>query len=164
MSIDSVQLSIAKGRLNMSGADRPFYMVREDILPEALLKTVEAKRMLVTGEAKTVHDAVKLVDLSRSAFYKYKDGILLPSEWRRAWMVTISMRLADRAGMLSRVLSMVASLGGNVLTINQTIPLQGYANVVLTIDLSDHQESLVDLLAQLRQEDGISDVSLTGQG
>jgi chorismate mutase len=164
MSIEDVQMSTLKGRVIMSDARNPFYLVREDILPEALLKTVEAKRMLISGEAKTVHDAVKQVELSRSAFYKYKDGILLPSEWRKEWMVTISMRLTDRAGMLSRVLALVATWGGNVLTINQTIPLQGYANVTLTIDLRNRQELLGELIGQLQAEDGISDVSLSGQG
>ncbi len=148
----------------MEQSKMAYYWVREDILPEALQKTMQAKLMLQTGQVKTVHEAVELVGLSRSAFYKYKDGVLLPSEWRREWMVTISMLLIDQAGMLSKVLSLVAEIGGNVLTINQTIPLQGVATVLLTVDMSKQQQAIEQLKQRLQQEDGIRDVQLLGQG
>ena len=148
----------------MSMDQTPFYWVREDILPEALLKTLQAKLLLHQGSAKTVHDAVDRVGLSRSAFYKYKDGILLPHEWRREWMVTISMRVVDQAGMLSRLIALVADLGGNILTINQTIPLQGVANVVITIDMSNQQAAISELTSRLQQIEGISEVQVIGQG
>jgi chorismate mutase len=145
------------------GHDR-YYLVREDILPEALLKTVQAKELLARGEVKTVHEAAEHVELSRSAFYKYKDGIFPLSKLDRERIVTISMDLEHRSGILSKVLAMIAGLEGNVLTIHQTIPLQGVANVVISVETSLMGQSVAFLLERLRGQDGVSRASLIGQG
>src|SRR5690606_18506509 len=110
-----------------------FYAVREDLLPEAILKTLRIKSILSSGEAASIHEAVEKVNLSRSAYYKYKDGVYALSEIAKEQIITIGMDLMHRSGVLSQVLSTIASQEGSVLTINQSIPLQGYANVVLSI-------------------------------
>jgi chorismate mutase len=149
--------------LKGNGQER-YYLIREDILPEGVLKTVQAKELLARGEVKTIHDAVELVGLSRSAFYKYKDGIHSFSKLERNRIVTISMDLEHRAGILSRVLAMIANLQGNVLTIHQTIPLQGMANVVISVETSTMGESIRTLLDQLQAQDGVKRANIIGQG
>jgi chorismate mutase len=149
--------------LKENGQER-YYLIREDILPEGVLKTVQAKELLARGEVKTIHDAVELVGLSRSAFYKYKDGIHSFSKLERNRIVTISMDLEHRAGILSRVLAMIANLEGNVLTIHQTIPLQGMANVVISVETSTMGESIRSLLDQLQAQDGVKRANIIGQG
>lgn len=141
-----------------------YYLVREDILPEALVKTMQVKEMLAQGHAKTIHEAVDRAGLSRSAFYKYKDGIFPLSKLERERIVTISMDLEHRSGILSKVLALIASLEGNVLTIHQTIPLQGMANVVISVDTSLMGEQFVTLLDTLRLHDGVKRVTIVGQG
>lgn len=141
-----------------------YYLVREDLLPEAFLKTLQAKELLTRGEVKTVHEAVDRVGLSRSAFYKYKDGIHPLSRLDRERIVTISMDLDHRAGMLSRVLALIAGMDGNVLTINQTIPLQGTANVVITAETSLMGEKLNDMLAALNRLEGVLRAHVVGRG
>ena len=141
-----------------------YFIVREDILPEALLKTIEAKELLARGHAKTVHEAVDQAGLSRSAFYKYRDGIYPLSQLERERIVTLSMDLEHRAGILSRVLAAIAGLEANVLTIHQTIPLQGMANVVITADTSKMSVRLTDLMQALDNLDGVKRVSIVGQG
>ncbi|KZE75189.1 ACT domain-containing protein [Paenibacillus elgii] len=145
------------------GTER-YFLVREDILPEALIKTVQAKELLARGEVKTIHEAVEQVELSRSAFYKYKDGIFPLSKLERERIVTISMDLEHRPAILSRVLSMIAGLEGNVLTIHQTIPLQGVANVVISVETSMMDENVASLLDKLRSQEGVSRAALVGQG
>lgn len=145
------------------GVER-YFLVREDILPEALIKTVQAKELLARGEVKTIHEAVEQVELSRSAFYKYKDGIHPLSKLDRERIVTISMDLEHRSGILSRVLAMIAGLEGNVLTIHQTIPLQGVANVVISVETSMMGENVAFLLDKLRSQDGVSRAAVVGQG
>lgn len=147
----------------MSHSER-YYLVREDILPEAILKTMQAKELLAHGIVDTVHEATAKVGLSRSAFYKYKDGIYDLSQLEQARIVTISMELQHRSGILSRVLATVAGFEGNVLTINQTIPLQGMANVVISVDTRMMTENLSALLHALRQLDGVKRAQLIGQG
>jgi chorismate mutase len=141
-----------------------YYLVREDILPEAILKTMQVKKLLSAGDVKTVHEAVEQVGLSRSAFYKYKDGIHLINHLERERIVTISIDLVHRAGMLSKVLSLVASLGGNVLTMHQSIPLQGVANVVISVEISRINEELGDMLEGIKGVPGVKRVHMIGQG
>lgn len=141
-----------------------YYVVREDILPEAIMKTIQVKEMLSRGDAGTVHEAVERVGLSRSAFYKYKDGVYALNELERERIATISMDLEHRSGVLSNVLSMVASLEGNVLTMNQTIPLQGFANVVISVDISQLSGELSSLVEMLSSQAGVRKASVIGQG
>ncbi len=133
-------------------------------MPEALFKTLQAKELLARGEVKTVHEAVEQVELSRSAFYKYKDGIFPLTKLERDRIVTISMDLEHRSGILSRVLALIAGLEGNVLTIHQTIPLQGIANVVISVETSMMGENVSHLLDTLRSQDGVTRATLAGQG
>ncbi|MGM1021693.1 MAG: ACT domain-containing protein [Bacillota bacterium] len=141
-----------------------YYLVREDILPEAIVKTIRVKLLLASGDVKTVHDAVEQVGLSRSAFYKYKDGIHLVNQLERERIVNISIDLEHQSGMLSRVLGRVADYGGNVLTIQQSIPLQGRANVVISVEMSRLSEELGVLLEGLETISGVKRVRLIGQG
>ncbi len=141
-----------------------YYLVREDILPEAIVKTIQVKQLLASGDVKTVHDAVEQVGLSRSAFYKYKDGIHLVNQLERERIVNISIDLDHQSGMLSRVLGRVADYGGNVLTIQQSIPLQGRANVVISVEMSRLSDELGVLLEGLESIPGVKRIRLIGQG
>jgi len=141
-----------------------FYLVRSDILPEALVKTLQVKELLARGEFETVHEATERVGLSRSAYYKYKDGIFPLSRIERERIVTVSIDMEHRAGVLSRVLARVATFGGNVLTIHQTIPLQGMANVVLSIEMNDQAEALGAMMQGVKTEEGVRRAFVIGQG
>ncbi|WP_308858220.1 ACT domain-containing protein [Paenibacillus sp. R14(2021)] len=141
-----------------------YYVVREDMLPEAIVKTIQVKEMLRRGEASTVHEAAERVGLSRSAFYKYKDGVFTQNNLQRETITTISMDLDHRSGILSKVLGLVAGSEGNVLTIHQTIPLQGLANVVISVDTSLISGALSELMDALRRQDGVRKASIIGQG
>jgi chorismate mutase len=149
--------------IKSSGQER-YYLIREDILPEGVLKTVQAKELLARGEVKTIHEAVEQVGLSRSAFYKYKDGIHPLSKLERDRIVTISMDLEHRAGILSKVLAMIAQLEGNVLTIHQTIPLQGMANVVISVETSTMVDGVRELMSELHKLQGVKRAVIIGQG
>lgn len=141
-----------------------YYLVHENMLPEAALKTLQVKSLLEHGEVQTVQEAVERVGISRSAFYKYKDGVFAFDRLERETIVTISMNLQHRSGMLSQVLAIVASHAGNVLTINQSIPLQGMANVVISVEMSATDGNVSALLAALEKVEGVRRVQLIGQG
>lgn len=141
-----------------------FYLVSTRILPESIAKTAEAKRLLESGECGTVQEAVERVGLSRSVFYKYKDGIYPSSTLTREKIVTLSLLLEHRSGVLSEVLSHLARSGGNILTINQTIPLQGYANVTMSVDTMEMERSVTEVLEQTRAIEGVKKAAIAGQG
>ena len=140
-----------------------YYVVREDLLPEGILKTEQAKELLRRGEAATIHEAAERVGLSRSAYYKYKDGVYLLEQASRESIATLSVDLEHRSGVLSKVLGMLAANEGNVLTISQSIPLQGMANVVVSIDTSLINGALPELLEKLRSLDGVKRATVVGR-
>ncbi|WP_084783504.1 ACT domain-containing protein [Paenibacillus sp. FJAT-26967] len=141
-----------------------FYLVNEQILPEGILKTVQAKELLARGEVRTIHEAVEQVGLSRSAFYKYKDGVFPLNKLDKERIVTISMDLEHRSGILSKVLGLIAGQEGNVLTINQSIPLQGMANVVISVETSLMGDKAKELLTLIETQDGVKRAAVIGQG
>ncbi|MEX2103771.1 MAG: ACT domain-containing protein, partial [Bacilli bacterium] len=108
--------------------------------------------------------AVDQVGLSRSAYYKYKDAIYPFNTMMKQKIITVSLNLEHRAGVLSKMLSYIATNRGNVLTINQTIPLQGLANVVLTIETAQMDVSVTQIIGELRNLDGVQKVVIVGQG
>ena len=140
-----------------------YYAVREDLLPEGILKTEQVKDLLRRGEAATVHEAAERIGLSRSAFYKYKDGVYALEQASRERIVTLSMDLEHRSGVLSKVLGTLAASEGNVLTISQSIPLQGLANVVVSLDTSSMGGELAALLEKLKLIDGVKRAIVVGR-
>jgi chorismate mutase len=144
--------------------DKKFYLVREDVLPEAMKKTIDAKEMIDRGKAESVWDAVQKVDLSRSAFYKYRDTVFPFSSIVKERLISLFFHLEDRSGTLSKLLGVVASSGCNVLTIHQTIPLQGRANVTLSLNMSDMGMDIDELLMRLRELEFVEKVEVLGSG
>lgn len=141
-----------------------FYLVREDVLPEAMEKVLQAKALLEQGKADTVFEAVQAVDLSRSAFYKYRDGIFPFHKVVKEQIITLFFHLEDHSGTLSKLLSEVATANCNILTIHQSIPLQGKANVSLSIDISAINKEIDDVIDQLRKLPEVLRVELIGSG
>ncbi|KZE46851.1 ACT domain-containing protein [Brevibacillus parabrevis] len=144
--------------------EEKFYLIRSDILPESIVKTIEAKKMLESGEVDTVNEAVDRVGLSRSAFYKYKDGIFPFNAMMSEKIMTITFSLEHMSGYLSKVLTYVAEQGGNVLTINQTIPLQGIATISMSVDMANLRVSSTEFLDSLQEIPGVRKAMIVGRG
>ena len=118
-------------------ASRPkFYLVEASALPEVFLKVVETKRLLSTGEAATVNEATRMTDISRSAFYKYRDSVMPFHNMMIGRILTYQLKLHDEPGVLSGILKTFADYAANILTINQTIPSGGCALVTITAETS----------------------------
>ncbi|MCM3712664.1 ACT domain-containing protein [Halalkalibacter oceani] len=143
---------------------KSFYLVREDMLTDAMEKTLEAKELLHSGKVKKINEAVHKVGLSRSAFYKYKDGIFPFHTMVREKIITLSIILVDRSGSLSQLLGKVAETGANVLTINQTIPLQGRAHMTLTIDTAPMKLEFDEVMEWLEGLEVVEKVEMVGSG
>jgi UPF0735 ACT domain-containing protein vpar_0898 len=118
---------------------------------------------LKLGEVKTINEAVEKMDLSRSAYYKYKDYVFPFFEIAQGKIVSIYVSMSNESGMLSSVLKAIAERNGSILTINQDIPLQGIANSSISFETKDLQGSLEDLLLDIRSMKGIIKVEILGQ-
>ena len=132
-----------------------YYIVDAEALPEIFRKVVDARRMLDTGEAETVNQAVQLAGNSRSAFYKYKDAVRPFQDMLHGRIVTFQIMLKDEPGILSHVLNLFAGSGANILTINQGIPINGCAVVTVNAETSGLEGSLQELLARLNGAEGV---------
>lgn len=148
----------------MAEKDEKFYLVRSDILPEAMKKTIDAKALIERGKVDSVFDAVNKVDLSRSAFYKYRDAVFPFQAMVKERMITLFFHLEDRTGTLSNLLDTVANAGGNILTIHQTIPLQGKANVTISLNTSGMTENIELLIQALKRLDFVDKVEILSSG
>ena len=132
-----------------------YYIVEASALPEVFLKVAEAKRLLSTGEATTVNEATQMTDISRSAFYKYRDAILPFQNMMTGRIITFQLLLHDEPGLLSNVLNVFADNKANIITINSIVPTNGTAVVTISAETMDLTIQLEELLRQLRQSKGI---------
>ncbi|MBU5466515.1 ACT domain-containing protein [Virgibacillus sp. MSJ-26] len=137
-----------------------FYLVKSSVLPEAMLKTIKAKKLLEEGKTKTIHQAVRQVGLSRSAFYKYKNAVFPFQSLVKDEIVTLFIHLDDHLGTLSHLLGIVSKHGCNVLTVHQTIPIQGTANVTLSLEMTHLNTTIEMMLKELGEIEFVKRVEL----
>ena len=132
-----------------------FYIVEASALPEVFLKVAEAKRLLSTGEADTVNEATKMMGISRSAFYKYRDAVRPFQNMMTGRVITFQFLLQDRKGLLSSLLTVLADRHANIQTINSIAPSNGAAVVTIAAETTDLTVSLEDLLHEAAKLPGI---------
>lgn len=144
-----------------AGCSSRYFLVEADILPEVFLKVVKAKELLETGQAGTIAEATSRVGISRSAFYKYKDSITPFQDLTRGSMLTLHITLRHKMGVLSNVLSLFASTGANILTINQSIPMNGVALVTVSAETTDMKITAEQLMDGIRGIAGVKKVEFT---
>ncbi len=138
-----------------------FYLVERSVLPEVFIKVTEAKALLETGEAQTVSDAVSAVGISRSAFYKYKDCISPFVDMKHGNIITFHILLRDGMGVLSSLLAIFADSGANILTINQSIPINGTATVTISAETAEIKYSTDELREQLEELSSVIKIEIT---
>ena len=132
-----------------------YYLVQANMLPEVFLKVMEAKELLQTGECGTVGDAAARVGISRSAYYKYKDAISPFQDLQWGRILTFQVMLRDQTGLLSLVLSVFARCGVNILTINQSIPVNGCATITISAETGGMNETMETLMNRLLASEGV---------
>ncbi len=144
-------------------AKSQYYVVKEKAVPEVLLKVVEAKRLLESERVETVQDAADAVGISRSSFYKYKDDIFPFHENAKGKNIAFVMQMDDEPGLLSDVLQVIADYHANILTIHQTIPINGIASLTLSIDILPSTGDTMTMLSDLESLNGIHYLKILGR-
>ena len=132
-----------------------YYIVEASALPEVFVKVAEAKRLLSTGEATTVNEATRMTDISRSAFYKYRDSVLPFQNMMTGRVITFQLLVHDEPGSLSKILEIFADRRANIMTINSIVPTNGTAVVTISAETTDLSVQLEELLRLLRQSAGV---------
>ena len=132
-----------------------YYVVTKKAVPEVLLKVVEAKRLLESVKASTVQEAADMVSISRSSFYKYKDDIFPFHDNAKGKTITFMIQMDDETGLLSDVLHIVADYHANILTIHQSIPINGIASLTLSVDVLNETGDISQMVDTIEQQQGI---------
>ena len=132
-----------------------YFVLKQKAVPEVLLKVVEAKRLLDSGKAVSVQEAAENVGISRSSFYKYKDDIFPFHDNAKGKTITMVIQLDDEPGLLSVVLRIVADYHANILTIHQSIPVNGIASLTLSVDVLNETGDISQMVDTIEQQQGI---------
>lgn len=132
-----------------------YYVLKQKAVPEVLLKVVEAKRLLDSGKVLSVQDATEMVGISRSSFYKYKDDIFPFHDNAKGRTITMVIQLDDEPGLLSLVLKIVADFQANILTIHQSIPVNGIASLTLSVEVLSETGDMQQMVDVIEQQTGI---------
>ena len=135
--------------------DKSYLLIDPDILPPVFAGVIRAKELLAEGKVSSTAQAVKEAGISRTAFYKYKDAVRPFNDMLHGRIVTFQILLKDEPGVLSAVLNIFARTGGNILTINQGIPVSGCAAVSIGAETSGLEISIEELVVRTGELDGV---------
>ncbi len=137
-----------------------YFVLRKKAVPEVLLKVVEAKRLLESGKVASVQEATEMVGISRSSFYKYKEDIFPFHDNAKGKTITIIAQMDDEPGLLSDLLKIVAGYQANILTIHQSIPVNGVASLTLSIEVLENTKDVSSLVEDIESISGIHSVKI----
>lgn len=135
-------------------------VVDSSVLPEVILKVLKVKKMLAGREVKSSAAACKEIGVSRSAYYKYRDCVYSYEEKLMQKIITLYMLLRDEPGVLSSVLVSLHSLNANILTVNQSIPVDGIATVTVSLRLNESFEEALAMKSIIAELKGVVDIQL----
>lgn len=137
-----------------------YFVVKEQAVPEVLLKVVEAKKLLDTGKVHTINEAADQVGISRSSFYKYKDDIFQFHDNAQGITITLTFQMKDEPGLLSDVLKVIAEFKANILTIHQSIPINGVASLSLSVQVLPTTGNVSEMLETMERHRGVRNVKI----
>ena len=132
-----------------------YFVLKQKAVPEVLLKVVQAKRLIESERAMTVQEATERVGISRSSFYKYKDDIFPFYDNAKGRTITLVLQMDDERGLLSDILHIVAVYKANILTIHQSIPVNGIASLTLSVDVLNETGDISQMVDTIEQQQGI---------
>ena len=137
-----------------------YYVLKERAVPEVLLKVVEAKRLIESGQAESILDATEMVGISRSSFYKYKDDISIFHKKDDGKITTVILQVDDGPGMFLGVLNAIAEYRVNILNIHQGISVNGVANLMLVLEAPEDAEYIPDIIRKIGKREGVHYVKI----
>jgi chorismate mutase len=132
-----------------------YFLVDSTVLPEVFYKVIEVKKILSKGIVRTINEAAKEVGISRSAYYKYKDFVFPFYETSRGKVITLFFVVEDFSGILSSIINQIALAKANILTINQNIPINGLADVTISIETAGMVKDIKELMDEIGKIEGV---------
>ena len=140
-----------------------FYIVRKRAVPEVLRGVVKANQLLASGKARTVNEAVEIAGISRSSYYKFKDDIEEFPDSTDGMTITLSCEIDDETGLLARLLGIISGCGANILTIHQSIPISGVADLSISLQTRDNTEDISQMIRKIEALNGVRKIRIMGR-
>ena len=137
-----------------------YYLLKQKAVPEVLLKVAEAKKLIASEKAMTIQEATDQLGISRSSFYKYKDDIFPFYDNAKGKTITMVLQMDDEQGLLSDLLHVVAVYRANILTIHQSIPVNGVAMLTLSVEVQSHTGNVSSMIEEMEVMKGIHYVKI----
>ena len=140
-----------------------YYVLKKKAVPEVLLKVVEVKRLLAAERELTIQEATERIGISRSSFYKYKDDIFPFHENEKGQTVTMVIQMDDTPGLLAELLREAAKYRANILTIHQSIPINGIATLTLSIEILSTTGNISEMVDEMEENEGVHYLKIVGR-
>lgn len=140
--------------------EQQFYLVDFSILPEAIEKTIRVKEMLKSGSSGTINEAVHKVNMSRSAYYKYKDHVASADDDKEDRVVVLFIIMQDDIAVFGRILRRIAKEKQEVLSVNRTKISEKLYSSVITLKTKESAEDMESLYEALKETKGIQSLTM----
>ena len=140
-----------------------YYVIKKEAVPEVLRKVVEVNRLLAGDDRLTIAQAARQAGISRSSYYKFRNDVEEFHDSRVGTTLNLSMDITDETGVLSNLLGIIAEFGANILTIHQSVPMNGVATVSISIQLLKSADNITQLMSGLEKLRGVRQIRITGR-
>ena len=140
--------------------DAKYYVIKKKAVPEVLLKVLEVQKLLDSKQAVSVMEAAERVGISRSSYYKYKDDIFPFYAKEKGKNVTFVTEIEDQPGVMVSILEVFARYHANILTIHQSIPINGKGVLTVSVDIVSEQTNISAMIQQVEQLASVSCVKI----
>lgn len=105
----------------MKNNEKQFYLVDFQVLPEAIKKTIRIKESLKNGRVKTINEALSAMNISRSAYYKYKDHVEPVTGAVKERSITYFIMTQNDFSLLNKIMRKIKKENNDVLSINSGV-------------------------------------------
>lgn len=140
-----------------------YYIVRARAVPEVLRGVAKANQLLASGKVRTVNEAAELAGISRSSYYKFKDDIEEFHDSISGMNITIFCEINDETGILASLLGIISGCNANILTIHQSIPINGVADLSISLQIRDNTEDISQMIRKIEALGGVRKIRIMGR-
>ena len=137
-----------------------YYVIKKKAVPEVLLKVLEVQKLLDSKKAVSVLEATEMVGISRSSYYKYKDGIFPFYAGKKGRSITFVIEVDDQPGVMASILNIFALYKANILTIHQSIPINGKGLLTVSVDIEDSETDVSAMIQDVEKTEDVSYVKV----
>lgn len=137
-----------------------YYVIKKKAVPEVLLKVLEVQKLLDSQKALSILEAAEMVGISRSSYYKYKDDIFPFYASKRGKNITFVIELNDQPGVIASILKIFAVYDANILTIHQSVPINGKGLLTVSVDIVSEETNISAMIQEVEHLDDVSYVKI----